>query len=174
MINNRKRVHCSHLTTPNTVVPFSDLMYTAICKLPEDKRGGIDVVDTVWKSRVVFLMSIVPLVESKGAILVARLWHLPFWLSGTLCVIGSYIPVPILLYHKQVNHVHLTKKLWTIPESIQKHIERYGCWALLVLIAIPSPAWVAGLGHSSPALPTWIKLVRLYAFSSVTYFLSFS
>ena len=95
------------------------------------------MVNTVWKSIVVFLMSALPLVESKGAILVARLWHLPLWLSGTLCVIGSYMPVPILLYHKQVNHVHLTKKLWTIPESVQKHIERYGCWALLVLIAIP-------------------------------------
>ena len=95
------------------------------------------MVNTVWKAIVVFLMSALPLVESKGAILAARLWHLPLWLSSTLCVIGSYIPVPILLYHKQVNHVHLTKKLWTIPESVQKHIERYGCWALLALIAIP-------------------------------------
>ena len=95
------------------------------------------MVDTVWKSIVVFLMSALPLVESKGAILVARLWHLPLWLLGTLCVIGSYIPVPILLYHKQIKHVHLTKKLWTMPESLQKPIERYGCWALLILIAIP-------------------------------------
>lgn len=95
------------------------------------------MVNMVWRSIAVFLMSALPLVESKGAIVVARLWHLPFWLSGTLCVLGSYIPVPILLYHKQINHVHLTKKLWTIPESVQKYIERYGCWALLVLIAIP-------------------------------------
>ena len=97
----------------------------------------MDVIDTVWKSIAVFLMSALPLVESKGAILVARLWHLPFGLSGTLCVIGSYIPVPILLYHKQVNRVHLKKKLRTIPESVQKFIKRYGCWALLVLIAVP-------------------------------------
>ena len=82
------------------------------------------MIDTVWKSMVVLFMSAVPFVESKGAILAARLWHLPFWLSGALCVIGSYIPVPILLYHKQVNHVHLTKKLWTIPESVQKRIEQ--------------------------------------------------
>ena len=95
------------------------------------------MVDTVCKSIAVVFMSALPLVESKGAVLVARLWRLPLWLSCTLCVIGSYIPVPILLYHKQVNHMHLTKKLWTIPESVQKHIERYGCWALLILIAIP-------------------------------------
>lgn len=104
----------------------------------ENRRlGVIDMVDTVWKSIAVFLISTLPLVESKGAILLARLWHLPFWLSGSLCAVGSYIPVPILLFHKQVNHAHLTKKLWTIPDSVQKHIEHYGYWALLVLIAIP-------------------------------------
>lgn len=95
------------------------------------------MVNIVLKSIAVFLMSGLPLVECKGAILIARLWHLPLLLSGALCVLGSYAPVPILLYHAQVNHVHLTKKLWTIPASVQKYIKRYGCWALLVLIAIP-------------------------------------
>ncbi len=103
---------------------------------------------TVWRSIVVFLISIMPLVESKGAIVLARLWHLPLWLSGTLCAIGSYIPVPILLYHKQINHKKLTKKLFKIPESVQKYIERYGCWALLFGIAIPFTGlgcWVGAL-----------------------------
>ena len=91
----------------------------------------------VWKSVVVFLTSLLPLVESKGAILLARLWRLPFWLSCTLCVIGSYIPVPVLLYCKQDAHLPLTKKLQSIPNSVQSKLERYGCWALLALIAIP-------------------------------------
>ena len=91
----------------------------------------------VWKSIAVFLMSALPFVESKGAVVVARLWHLPLWLSGTLCVIGSYLPVPILLYRKSNNHLQLAKKLGTIPDSVRKYIERYGSWALLVLIAIP-------------------------------------
>ena len=100
----------------------------------------------VWKSIAVFLLSALPLVESKGAILVARLWHMSFWLSGTLCLIGSYIPVLILLYRKQDNHLHLTRKLWTIPDSLKKYIERYGCWALLVTIAIPFTGMGCWLG----------------------------
>ena len=95
------------------------------------------MIDTLWKSIAVFLISVLPLVESKGAILIARLWHLPFWLSGILCVIGSYIPVPFLLYNKQSSNMRFSKRFFKIPESVQKRIERYGCWALLVLIAIP-------------------------------------
>ena len=104
------------------------------------------MTDLVWRSIVVFCLSAVPLAESKGAILVARLWHLPFWLLVTLCVVGSYIPVLVLLYRKQDNHLHLTKKLWTMPQSLQKYIERYGCWALLVLIAIPFTGMGCWLG----------------------------
>ena len=118
-------------------LPFSAIKCIIQLVSGQKTEGGIVVVDTIWRSIVVFFISALPLVESKGAILVARLWNLPFWLSATLCAIGSYIPVPVLLYHRQINHIHLTKKLWTIPESVQKHIERYGCWALLVLIAIP-------------------------------------
>ena len=104
------------------------------------------MVDTVWRSIVIFLISILPLVESKGAILLARLWHLPFWLSGSLCAVGSFIPVPVLLYQKRLSHRRFSKKIWTIPESVQKYIERYGCWALLVAIAIPFTGMGCWLG----------------------------
>ena len=90
-----------------------------------------------WKSAVVFLTSALPLVESKGAIMIARFWHLPFALSCALCMAGSYIPVPVLLFRKPNDHLHLTKKLGTMPDSLKKYIERYGCLALLILIAIP-------------------------------------
>ena len=94
-------------------------------------------MSAAWREVVIFFMSALPLVESKGAILVARLWRLPFRLSGPLCVIGSYIPVPFLLYFKPNLHLKLRKKLLEIPDSARKYIERYGSWALLVLIAIP-------------------------------------
>ena len=82
-------------------------------------------------------MSALPIVESKGAIVVARLWHMPLWLSCALCAVGSYLPVPFLLYCEPKTHLKLTSKLGTIPDSVRKRIERYGCWALMVLIAIP-------------------------------------
>ena len=95
------------------------------------------MAEWVWKSIVVFLLSAVPLSESKGAILVARLWDMPLWLSGILCMVGSYIPVLILLFGKKIGQGRLFKKLSSIPDSVQRYIEKYGCWALLVTIAIP-------------------------------------
>lgn len=95
------------------------------------------VTGLTWKSIVVFLTSALPIVESKGAIMLARFWHMPFVLSCALCVAGSYIPVPVLLFRKPNDHLRLTKKLDTMPDSLKKYIERYGCLALLVLIAVP-------------------------------------
>ncbi len=100
------------------------------------------MITTAWRAVVILLLSALPLVESKGAIVLARLWHLPLWLSGSLCAVGSYIPVPILLYHTKTGRWHLPKKLVKIPASVRKYVERYGCWALLVGIAIP----LTGLG----------------------------
>ena len=100
------------------------------------------------RSVAVFFISMLPLVESKGAILLARLWRMPFLLSGTLCVVGSYLPVPVLLYRQGDEHVHAAKKHLNIPATVQKYIERYGCWALLVTIAIPFTGmgcWVGAL-----------------------------
>ena len=98
-----------------------------------------------WKSAVVFLTSIFPIVESKGAIMLARLWRLPFALSGPLCALGSFIPVPFLLY-RQRSKPPLSKKLWNIPDSLRRYVERYGCWALLLLISVPFTGMGCWLG----------------------------
>ena len=95
------------------------------------------MIGLIWKSIVVFFMSALPIVESKGAIVVARLWQMPLWLSGSLCAIGSYLPVPVLLFRKPNNHLKLAKKLGKVPDSVRRNIERYGSWALMVFIAIP-------------------------------------
>lgn len=99
-----------------------------------------------WKAIVVFLTSALPVVESKGAIMIARLWRLPLWLSGTLCAIGSFLPVPVLLYRQRSAPPRFFKKPWNIPDSVKKYIERYGCWALLVTIAIPFTGMGCWLG----------------------------
>ena len=101
---------------------------------------------TVWRSILIFLLSAVPLSESKGAIVVARLWHLPFRLSAPLCLAGSFLPVLFLLWWNGNGHLHLPKKLSTVPPSLQKYIDKYGCWALLVTIAIPFTGMGCWLG----------------------------
>ena len=44
----------------------------------------------------VFLISMVPLVELRGAIPVAEGFKLPFLQSYVVCIIGNMLPVPII------------------------------------------------------------------------------
>ena len=92
---------------------------------------------TVPHSIIVFLVSMLPLVENKGAIVLAKFFGMPHLLSGILCALGSYVPVPILLYTNRLNRFGQQQRRKGIPESFRKFIERYGSLALLVLIAIP-------------------------------------
>lgn len=44
-----------------------------------------------------FLLSMVPIIELRGAIPIGIGWGYPFWLVYPLCVIGNLLPVPILI-----------------------------------------------------------------------------
>ena len=100
----------------------------------------------VWKSLAVFFISMLPLVENKGAIVLAKFFGMPHLLSGILCALGSYIPVPLLLYTNRLNRFGHQQKTKGIPETFRKYIERYGSLALLVLIAIPFTGMGCWLG----------------------------
>ena len=115
---------------------------------------------TVWHSIAVFLVSMLPLVENKGAIVLAKVFGMPHLLSGILCALGSYIPVPLLLYTNRLNRFGQEQKRKGIPETFRKYIERYGSLALLVLIAIPFTGMGCWLGA---ALARIMKLNKLKA-----------
>ena len=90
----------------------------------------------IWRPVAVYFTAAVPFVEGKGAVLLAKLLHLPRPLSSVLSIAGSYTPVPFLLYTKQGARLRDPKKK-KLPTTFQKYVERYGCWALLVMIAVP-------------------------------------
>ena len=85
----------------------------------------------------VCLVSMLPLVEGKGAVVLARFFGLSHLYSGVLIIVFSYVPVLFLLYTRTGHRIHLKKQRKSLPESVQKYIQRYGCAALLALIAIP-------------------------------------
>ena len=103
-------------------------------------------VALIWKSLAIFFVSALPVVESKGAVVLARFLQVPHLLTVVLCAVGSYIPVPFLLYTKRGKEIGLQRKRKGIPESIRKYVERYGSWALLVIIAIPFTGMGCWLG----------------------------
>ena len=60
---------------------------------------------------LVFLVSMVPLVELRGSIIMAVGMDLDYWTALTVCVIGNMLPVPIIyLFARQVLHWGADKK----------------------------------------------------------------
>ncbi|MEI3132258.1 MAG: hypothetical protein V8S92_08430 [Oscillospiraceae bacterium] len=53
------------------------------------------------RSAAVFVMSMLPFIENKGAIILAAALKLKWYLTYLLTCIGSYLPVPLLLRMKK-------------------------------------------------------------------------
>ena len=52
---------------------------------------------------VIFIVSMIPLLECRGGLIVASLLKVNIWQAITICVIGNIIPIPfILLFIKRI------------------------------------------------------------------------
>jgi len=111
------------------------------------------IKDVLW----VFFISMLPVVELRGAIPVGAARELPVWLNYAVCVIGNMLPVPfIILFAKQA--LGWCAKLPKVGGFFKKIIDRanrkalqignYELIGLLLLVAIPFPgtgAWTGAL-----------------------------
>ena len=103
------------------------------------------------------LISMIPLLELRGSILVAGLLNLPFVQTFIFAVIGNMLPIPFILIfiEKIFKWMKNNKYLHRIPEWIEEkalkkseQIEKYGYWGLFLFVAIPLPgtgAWTGSL-----------------------------
>lgn len=106
---------------------------------------------------VVFLISMVPILELRGGLLVSSLLQVPITTAIPLCIIGNIIPIPfILLFIKQIfkwmKKIPLFEKLIVKLEdramSKSDSIKRYEFWGLALFVGIPLPgtgAWTGSL-----------------------------
>ena len=106
---------------------------------------------------ITFLISMVPVIELRGAIPYGQAAGLPFWECFFLCVIGNALPVPFILlfiryilnWMKRVKH--LDKIAIWVEKKADKHsgaVTKYATWGLLLFVAIPLPgtgAWTGAL-----------------------------
>ncbi len=51
-----------------------------------------------WKYVLIFFVSMVPLIELRGAIPISQGWGLPLVWSYVICVIGNMLPVPVIYF----------------------------------------------------------------------------
>ena len=126
---------------------------------------------------LVFLVSMVPLVELRGGIIMAVGMDLDYWTALTVCVIGNMLPVPfIYFFARKVLHWGADKKytakffrfcLEKGERAGQKLMAKTGRGglgvALMLFVGIPVPgtgAWTGALAASF--LKMGIKDTALY------------
>lgn len=106
---------------------------------------------------IVFLLSMVPILELRGGILAARALGLNPAVSFIICYIGNILPVPFILWliksiidKMRTSNVGCFKKfvLWLDKKVEQKkgQIEKYGFWGLVLFVGIPLPGTGAWTG----------------------------
>ena len=112
----------------------------------------------------VFLVSMVPLVELRGAIPYGVLFGLPLWLTFVIAILGNMLPVPfIYLFARRIllwgKDKPVIGRFFTFclekgehgGEKLQAKAGRGLFWALLLFVGIPLPgtgAWTGTLAAS--------------------------
>ena len=111
------------------------------------------------KQLIVFIISMLPILELRGGLIAASLLKLPPLESYIIAIVGNVIPVPFILLlinkilrameksrFKLFNGIHsfLHKKIMKNKDSIEK----YGFWGLVIFVGIPllgTGAWTGAI-----------------------------
>lgn len=111
------------------------------------------------KELIVFIISLLPILELRGGLIAASLLGLSPLRSYIVAMIGNIIPIPfILLFINKILDFMLKSKVkWMrklakwLHKKADKHkedVEKYGYLALLLFVGIPLPgtgAWTGSL-----------------------------
>ena len=111
------------------------------------------------KQLIVFIISMLPILELRGGLIAASLLKLPPLESYIIAIVGNVIPVPfiLLLINKILRAMEKSRfKLFNkmhsfLHKKIMKNkgsIEKYGFWGLVIFVGIPLPgtgAWTGAI-----------------------------
>lgn len=113
---------------------------------------------TAGKVLMTMLLSMVPVLELRGAIPIGVANGLNFWVAIGVSIIGNLLPVPfIILFIRKIFTWlrRLSRKLDGLVTRLEQRAQkksdvvlRYAFWGLVVLVAIPLPgtgAWTGAL-----------------------------
>jgi len=106
---------------------------------------------------IVFLVSMLPIIELRGAVPLGVFLEMNPWVLFALAVIGNLLPVPfIILLARPIVNFFLRTKLFRpigqwLEEKVRKNagkVVKYEVWGLFLFVAIPLPgtgAWTGSL-----------------------------
>ena len=114
---------------------------------------------TVWGNILMtFLISMVPVIELRGAIPAAVLAGLDIRVALIVAIVGNLVPVPLIIVFIRKIFKWLRQKSRWLGDMVRRMEEkanakkaqvlRYEFWGLLLLVAIPLPgtgAWTGAL-----------------------------
>lgn len=143
------------------------------------------------KELVIFIISMVPILELRGGLLAAgpAFLDIPTWRAIPICLVGNLIPIPFILFlirpifawlRKTKLFRPLVEKLENKAMSKKGKIEKYEFWGLVLFVGIPLPgtgAWTGALIASLLGID-WKKsflavVVGVCIASVIMYFLSY-
>lgn len=116
-------------------------------------------LETVGEELCVFLCSLLPIIECRGAVPLGAVIGLPWWQTYLLAAAGNMLPVPFILLFIRAFLKYLTKSRvkffnkvgnW-LNEKVEKHkgkIEKYSYLGVMLFVALPVPgtgAWTGTL-----------------------------
>lgn len=105
---------------------------------------------------IVFIVSMLPIVELRGGILAASLLGVEMWKAFLICAVGTMIPVPfillfirqILTWLKNMGFAKFAEKLEAKAEKNRAKVEKYETFGLTIFVGVPLPgtgAWTGSL-----------------------------
>lgn len=111
---------------------------------------------TLPKELIVFIVSMIPILELRGSILAAGFLKMEFLSTFIIAVIGNFLPIPFILmfidkiffWLKKTSFKNIVEKLENRALSKSDQIKKYGKWGLFLFVAIPLPgtgAWTGSL-----------------------------
>ena len=107
------------------------------------------------KQIIVFIISLMPILELRGGLLAASLLGLDPVSSYIIAVLGNIIPVPFILWFMgrilkwMKNRKKLKKVALWLDKKVEKNkdkIEKVGFWGLVLFVGIPLPGTGAWTG----------------------------
>lgn len=117
----------------------------------------------MWSSYIgrlimTLLISMVPVVELRGAIPMAVAHDVPLWLAILVACVGNLIPVPFIIIFIRKVFAWVRRRLPKLDGFVERLerraakksdlVQQFSFWGLVILVAIPLPgtgAWTGAL-----------------------------
>ena len=117
----------------------------------------IELFNGINKDIVVFIISMMPILELRGGLLAASILNISLIKGLIICIVGNLLPIPFVLwlieyFFNLLEKFKPTKKMvkWLKNKAMKKSdsIKKYGYVGLILYVGIPLPgtgAWTGSL-----------------------------